>query len=396
MRKWLVFMLAMILLLGLTAGCGSAELTAQEAGAIIEDVNDRYGKIFHYLFSPTSAMQVDRSRTLSGDPDMRPVTDERFPDLQAVRDFLGTVVTDAFIDKQFPIIFNEDYISPQEVELRGFNADDCATVYYEYEGRLYANQDPPMASVDFRQTDWNAPKIVTQSATKIAVKYPLVFPHYLSSDTIYYEPDGSITYTVIKENDTWLLDDITKKEKDSAVPHGDVSAADLTDEQVADILAVLVQRQQQIEFLFHGDSGDGVDESAPCPIDSNYCLSTDVRFSCVQDIKDYISGVVTADEAQGYFDRYLGEVQDSSSGMPEYIDYDGKLYRNVASGGRGYSTTYLIKSSRIVERTKDTVKIEMDTLHFGEPDSWVYTPTLVKTADGWRVDNDMHKGYESE
>lgn len=174
--------------------------------------------------------------------------------------------------------------------------------------------------------------------------------------------------------------------------HDDVSPADLTDDQAQDILDVLVPKQIEIEMLFSGEGA--VDYTQPCPINKDYYLSTDTRFSCVQDIKDYISATVTVKVAQVYFDTHLDSAHDAPLGMNEYIDYDSRLYRNTASGGVGFATAYLVDTARIVRRTDDAVEIEMDTLIFGESNSLVYTPTLVKTADGWRIDNDIDKGYD--
>ncbi len=205
---------AVCLLLGLTAGCGSTAsekpLTAQQAGAVIREVNERYMEMFCYFIFPTTEMKTDSTRALPGDPDMWLVTDEQFPDMQAMRDFLRTAVTDAFIDKQSPRVFNEDYITPQEAAARGLDAVDYATIYYEHAGHLYANQNPPTPQGSLSEVDWDNPTVVSQSTEKLAVEYPLLLPHYLGDDTISYEIVGSTTYTVIKANDKWLLDDITE------------------------------------------------------------------------------------------------------------------------------------------------------------------------------------------
>ncbi len=221
----------------------------------------------------------------------------------------------------------------------------------------------------------------------LEIDEPLDYKPWIWQDRIACIKDGKLTMVTIEAyaaNGTRLPRSL----------HGNVSPADLTDEQAQELMRVLMPKQIEIELLFSGEGG--VDYMQPCPINGDYYLSTDTRFSCVQDIKDYISGTVTDKVAQVYFDTHLDSAINTPEGLNEYIDYEGKLYRNTASGGKGFATDYLVDTARIVRRTKDTVEIEMDTLLFGEPDSWVYAPTLVKTDDGWRVDNDMYKGYESE
>ena len=213
MKKHLVFLLCVVTLLtGITTGCKRNTLTTEEASSIVKDANNRYMEICCYFFLPSTEMSVDKTKTLPDDPEMWLVTDERFPNIKAIRDFLRTVVTDEFINTQYPGTFNEAYLSPAEAEIKGLSHWNYTTVYYEHEGRLYANQDPPTPNgiLSLTITDWDNPNIVTQSAKKIVVEYPLLLPRYLEDDTTSYELYGSITYTVKKENNTWLLDGITK------------------------------------------------------------------------------------------------------------------------------------------------------------------------------------------
>ncbi len=211
MKKHLVFLLCVVTLLaGIMTGCKRNILTTEEASSIVKDANDRYMEIFCYFLLPTTEMSVDETKTLPDDPDMWLVTDERFPNIKAIHDFLRTVVTDEFINTQYPGTFNESYLTPAEAEIKGLSHWNYTTVYYEYQGRLYANQGPPLPSSNLAQTDWDNPKIISQNAKKIVVEYPLVFSRELEDNTTSCEVWGSIIYTVKKENGTWLLDDITE------------------------------------------------------------------------------------------------------------------------------------------------------------------------------------------
>lgn len=211
MKKHLVFLLCFVTLLaGIMTGCKRNILTTEEASSIVKDANDQYMEILCYFFLPTTEMSVDKTKVLPDDPNMWLVTDERFPNIKAIRDFLRAVVTDEFINTQYPGTFNEAYLSPAEAEIKGLSHWDYTTVYYEHEGRLYANQGPPTPQGHLTITDWDNPKIISQSAKEIVVEYPELFPRYLEDDTTSYELYGSITYTVKKENGTWLLDDITE------------------------------------------------------------------------------------------------------------------------------------------------------------------------------------------
>ncbi len=188
-------------------------LTVEEASAVIANVNDRYGDIFCYFFMPSTEMSLDQTQTLPDDSDMCLVVDERFPNMQAIQNFLRAVVTDEFIKTQYPKTFNEAYLSPNEAETKGVDYTDYTTVYYEYNGNLYANQNAPIPSGNLATTDWDNPKIVFQSEKEIVSEYPLLFPRDAEDGAISYEICGTVTYTVKKENDAWLLDNITEKDR---------------------------------------------------------------------------------------------------------------------------------------------------------------------------------------
>ncbi len=201
----------------------------------------------------------------------------------------------------------------------------------------------------------------------------------------------------IKDNKLMMVTVETYDADGAALPrglHGDVSPADLTDEQAQELMRVLMPRQIQTELLFSNKGA--VDYSQPCPLYAHYKQCADPRFHCVQDIRDYISATVTQSVAQQFFETYLDSAPDATGTLNEYIDYNGKLYRNVISGGKGVSATYLVDTARIVGRTDDAVTLEMNTRWLDRPSNWVYTPTLVKTADGWRVDNTLDKGYNKQ
>ena len=211
MKKHLVYLLLLIFLVaGLSVGCNNTNLTAEEASSIVKDANDRYMEIFDYFNSPILEMSVDKTKALPDDPDMWLVTDVRFPNIKAIRDFLRAVLTDEFINTHHQRTFNEAYLSPAEAEIKGLNHWDYTTIYYEYQGRLYVNQGPPSPLGRLTITDWDNPKIISQSAKEIVVEYPQLLPRYLEANTTSYELYGSITYTVKKENGTWLLDGITE------------------------------------------------------------------------------------------------------------------------------------------------------------------------------------------
>ncbi len=181
-----------------------------------------------------------------------------------------------------------------------------------------------------------------------------------------------------------------------AVPYSDVSAASLTDEQAQTIMAVIVPKQLEIMQLFGEWNDHTLDYTQTCPWDENYVLFTDERFTCVQDIKDYVLNVMTEEAAKTeYFEKFLDGPYDPANDIAnKYVDYEGKLYRSILSGGKGYHYTLLPETSRIVERTDNSVKIEMNTLYSADiNDGWLYTPTLVKTDNGWRIDSLPLEGH---
>lgn len=166
-----------------------------------------------------------------------------------------------------------------------------------------------------------------------------------------------------------------------AVPHGDVSAADLTDKQAQEIMAVVVPKQFEIFTLFNG--AVDTDATQTCPLDKNYVLVTDERFKCVQDIRNYVLKTMTQSAAEDdYFDSHLsGMYNPDTDGENRFLDYEGKLYFGEFAGS-GFAYEMRPETTRIVVRTENTVKVEMNTLCYGEDDDWLYTPTLVKKKTG--------------
>ena len=179
----------------------------------------------------------------------------------------------------------------------------------------------------------------------------------------------------------------------------DVDPADLTDEQARVMMKVFIDKQFELFFLFTDYNDEALDYTQVCSFDEKYVLLKDERFTCVQDIRDYVLEVMTEEAAKRiYFDNYLDGPYDLSQGATNrYIDYEGKLYCSTHSGGKGFNRKLLPETSHIVERTENSVKIEMKTLFgYDTDDGWIYTPVLVKTKDGWRIDSDLDDGYYSD
>lgn len=176
----------------------------------------------------------------------------------------------------------------------------------------------------------------------------------------------------------------------------DIAPADLTDEQARVMMEGFIEKQFELFFLFTDYNDKALDYTQVCPFDEKYVLLKDERFTSVQDVRDYVLEVMTESAAKRtYFDAYLDGPYDKSKGdANRYIDYEGKIYCSTHAGGKGYNYKLLPETSRIVERTENSVKIEMKTLYgFEDDDIWVYTPTLVKTKDGWRIDSNWEDGY---
>ena len=116
----------------------------------------------------------------------------------------------------------------------------------------------------------------------------------------------------------------------------------------------------------------------------------------VQDIKDFISQVYTGKQEKWYFDVYLDcepTTNDTNYGC-YYFDYDGKLYRNTSALGKGLNfSNYLMDTTRITERTENTVSIEMDAQDREDYPSVVYKFLLCKTENGWRLDSPILDSY---
>ncbi len=181
----------------------------------------------------------------------------------------------------------------------------------------------------------------------------------------------------------------------TTVPHNDISASQLTNQQAKEILEVLIPKQFEVFSLFQLDF-EKIDKTQSMPGNNWYKLCTDRRFSCVQDIKDFISQVYTGKQGKWYFDVYLDcepTTNDTNYGC-YYLDYDGKLYRNTSALGKGLNfSNYLMDTTRITERTENTVSIEMDAQDREDYPSVVYKFLLCKTENGWRLDSPILDSY---
>ena len=185
----------------------------------------------------------------------------------------------------------------------------------------------------------------------------------------------------------------------TGVPYLNMTAADLTDTQAKAILEVLVYRQYEIFQLGNVD-WNLVDDTITHPESQWYALSTDSRFACAQDVRDFILRVYTGEQAEFQLDWFFG-----GEGFPEpgdnqkhplFIDHNGKIYRCICAGERGLNISdYLFDTTRITARGKDTVSVEMyGEYRFDENGEYdkLYQFTLCKTADGWRLDNSFANG----
>lgn len=177
----------------------------------------------------------------------------------------------------------------------------------------------------------------------------------------------------------------------------DVNPADITEAQVKELMANIIPRYVEVFGLFRlGFDENELDRTQVCPFDKYYIFFKDERFSCVKDIRDYTLEVMTEEAAKkAYFDIFLdGPYNPDTRDVNRYIDYEGKLYCSTHTSGTGFFTEFFTETSKIVERTENSVKIEINTR--STDNTWVFTPTLVKTKDGWRVDSDMYEGYYRE
>lgn len=205
----------------------------------------------------------------------------------------------------------------------------------------------------------------------------------------------SCSYKTEKQNSSEKTTINSDNSEITSAPHSNISAEQLTNEQAREILEVLIPKQFEVFFLFQFDS-QKIDETQIMPGNAWYVLCTDERFSCVQDIKDYILQVYTGNQAKWYFDIYLDcepTTSDINFGC-YYLDYDGRLYCNTVAGGKGLNySKYLMDTTRIIERTESTVAVEIDAEDIVGSPHEIYKFLLCKTQNGWRLDSRFLDSY---
>ncbi|MBP1989511.1 hypothetical protein [Paenibacillus eucommiae] len=144
------------------------------------------------------------------------------------------------------------------------------------------------------------------------------------------------------------------------------STVKLSDKEVKDILNQLIPKALNIHVgLFNTSNEFKVDETKTIPGDVGYVLVLDEKVKTVADLKKTVEEVFTKDIAQKvFYSRYLTP---EKGDRPRYKDYDGKLYVDIETGGRGWATTFLIDSAKLKGQKGRVAEIELNRTVLDDP-----------------------------
>ncbi len=272
-------------------------------------------------------------------------------------------------------------------------SDAYDTIGYFFNGLALVTKDKKVGLIDEKGNEVLTPSIAYDT---VAYGNGLEwYPAYMFEDAFVLPIGGEFAVIRIQRANASNAQDETDRPVASYVPYSDVSADKLTDKQAQEIMGKIIPRQLEIIFtLFSEGDPELLDDSQRHPADEMYVLVKDERFSCVQDVKDYVLSIWTKEGAQEWiFNSYFDNAE-----YPKYIDYQGKLYFSAHAGGKGFIYNLLPETTRIVKRSGNVLNLEMDTRRSGDKsndDIWLHTPTLVKTANGWRISNGLHEGKDT-
>ena len=157
-------------------------VSEEQVASITKEVIDKTSEVEYCILLYPSLLEADETQTIPEDPDFWLVTDERFPNMAALKAYTETYFTASYVDKYFSEIFRGDGES-------GFK---------EYDGRLYANCRQGGRG-NIREFDWDSLRILSQDEDCLTVEVDV---HNDSNTRIAVQ-----TYMMVKSGDKWLLND---------------------------------------------------------------------------------------------------------------------------------------------------------------------------------------------
>ncbi|WP_028549002.1 hypothetical protein [Paenibacillus sp. UNC451MF] len=159
--------------------------------------------------------------------------------------------------------------------------------------------------------------------------------------------------------------DLIEAPKTNTEEKGHSTNANLTNNEVKDILNRLIPKAEGIYGIFNGTGSFKVDVTKTIPGEAGYALVIDQNFKSVADLKKAAEEVFTKDRAQKvFYSRYL--TPDPGS-RPLYKDYEGELYVDNQNGGHGWATKFLIDTAKIKTQKDHVVEIALDTTVLDDP-----------------------------
>lgn len=149
------------------------------------------------------------------------------------------------------------------------------------------------------------------------------------------------------------------------------SSITLSDKEVKDILNRLIPKALDLYGIFGGHDSFKIDATKTIPGEEGYALVMDPNFKSVADLKKAVEDVFTKEVAQSvFYSIYLT----SEKKRARYRDYEGMLYVDIITGGKGWATEFLLDTARLKGQTDNVAEIEFDRTVLDEP----YDPMTVK------------------
>ncbi|MFD0677242.1 MULTISPECIES: stalk domain-containing protein [unclassified Paenibacillus] len=162
--------------------------------------------------------------------------------------------------------------------------------------------------------------------------------------------------------------------------------ANVTDNEVKDILNQLIPKATGVYGMFNGSGWFAEDATKTIPGEEEYSLVIGERWETgldtesvksIADLKKVVEDVFTKDVAEWFY-NYLTPREGA---RPLYKEYKGQLYVDTHNGGHGSATKYFIDTAKIISQEGNVVDVEFNTTEYDYP--YKMTVKIEKVNGKW-------------
>lgn len=169
---------------------GSKKLTREEAVDITKETVQKTESIYYGdLTAEPVTLGVDEAQTIPGEAHYWLITDERFRTMADLQNYMETVYTAAYIDREFTGFIGGDTSSADGLRFK------------EHNGRLYLDSRAGGLG-NAAEIGWDTLLILSQEGERLTVK----LDEYIDGG-----PSAVMTYTLLETEKGWRIDEVSRE-----------------------------------------------------------------------------------------------------------------------------------------------------------------------------------------